>query len=605
MTGVHWQSPSRTWSADMSDTTQGLEQWDPNEDDTIIVPLEDDYALVVGPNTKGLEKIDSSLVGDRALNDLIASIGEGASLSGGAASAANTIQHMSGLYKLDAVTKAQLAAGNALTKATDGQLIGTVRNAGGQFTRQARLIPVSAPQIAGAIAAIGPAVAMVAVQMQLSNISKQVSAVQQTALHTQQMLEDWHNADFHGAQQVVLRIFQKSTEEGTVSNTNWEQINGLSNNIERHRRYYKQRILRHAQKLQSCQNNVSERRNYITQHQQSILFDTFAALNCIQTWCYYFELAHERARINSERPTLTHDEIRAEVEDDVQIQRTLLHDLMRELRIISELPGGWTAPGGNKRNNVHIAQQAARNIIDQLLPLFQQLSRRENPMPNPDITCGRANYDVSPYTKILRWYLDEGEKLKALIFPVDRLSHRVLATAADQFTNTVDTSAWSMLPQAKDSTNWSLGKLRRRVGQMIVAPEMVAVTGRRIITADPQAFIQKGIVKEEFSINDVTPTFTDTDDALPELHLTQGEKKCREWCFPSAARVEARSVAEMLVDDPAQLQPPMKPELTDSQRDEIETSEKDDPKSEQNHQPAPNGASAQPETEEIPTEPTA
>lgn len=47
----------------MSDTTQDLEQWDPNEDETIIVPLEDDYALVVGPNTKGLEKIDGSLVG--------------------------------------------------------------------------------------------------------------------------------------------------------------------------------------------------------------------------------------------------------------------------------------------------------------------------------------------------------------------------------------------------------------------------------------------------------------------------------------------------------------------------------------------------------------
>lgn len=154
----------------MSDTTQDLEQWDPNEDDTIIVPLEDDYALVVGPNTKGLKKIDASLVGDRALNDLIASIGEGASLTGGATSAANTIQHMSGLYKLDAVTKAQLAAGNALTKATDGQLIGTVRNAGGQITRQARLIPVSAPQIAGAIAAIGPAVAMVAVRPSMRSI---------------------------------------------------------------------------------------------------------------------------------------------------------------------------------------------------------------------------------------------------------------------------------------------------------------------------------------------------------------------------------------------------------------------------------------------------
>lgn len=589
----------------MSDTTQDLEQWDPNEDDTIIVPLEDDYALVVGTNTKGLEKIDGSLVGDRALNDLIASIGEGASLSGGAASAANAIQHMSGLYKLDAVTKAQLAAGNVLTKTADGRLIGAVRSTGGQITRQARLIPVSAPQIAGAIAAIGPAVAMVAVQMQLNNISKQVSAVQQTVLQTQRMLEDWNNADFHGTQRVVRRIFRKSTEEGTVSNTNWEQLSGLSNDIERHRDYYKDRIHRHAQELQSCQNNVSERRNYITEHRGSILFDSFAALNCIQTWCYYFELAHERARINGERPTLTHNEIRAEVEDDVQIQRTLLRELMREFHIISELPGEWTLPYFQKRQDQTASRDTATNLLEQLNELAQQLGIKENPVPNPDVTCAPANYDVSPYTQILRWYLDEGEKLEALIFPVDRLSHRLLAMGADQFTNTVNTSAWSMLPQAKDSTNWSLGRVRRATRRAVkVSPEMVAVTDRRIVTADPQKFIQKGIVKEEFSINDVTPTFTDTDDALPELHLRQGEKKCREWCFPSTARIEARSVAEMLVDDPMQLLPPTKPELTDTQ-DDIEAADPGDSEPTQDPESAPNGTSAQPETEEIPAEPTA
>ena len=590
----------------MSDTTQDVEQWDPNEDDTIIVPLEDDYALVVGPNTKGLEKIDGSLVGDRALNDLIASIGEGASLSGGAASAANAIQHMSGLYKLDAVTKAQLAAGNALTKTTDGRLIGAVRNTGGQITRQARLIPVSAPQIAGAIAAIGPAVAMVAVQMQLNNISKQVSAVQQTVLQTQRMLEDWNNADFHGTQRVVRRIFRKSTEEGTVSNTNWEQLSGLSNDIERHRDYYKERIHRHAQELQSCQNNVSERRNYITEHRGSILFDPFAALNCIQTWCYYFELAHERARINGERPTLTHNEIRAEVEDDVQIQRTLLRELMREFHIISELPGEWTLPYFQKRQDHTASRDTATKLLEQLNELAQQLGIKENPVPNPDVTCAPANYDVSPYTQILRWYLDEGEKLEALIFPVDRLSHRLLAMGADQFTYTVNTSAWSMLPQAKDSTDWSLGWLGRKVGQKIVAPEMVAVTGRRIITADPQEFIQKGIVKEEFSINDVTPTFTDTDDALPELHLTQGGKKCREWCFPSEARTEARKIAELLVEDPAQLLPPANPELDSSQINEIAAADPmgDSCRDNEPVQARPE-APLQPETEETPAQPTA
>ena len=107
----------------------------------------------------------------------------------------------------------------------------------------------------------------------------------------------------------------------------------------------------------------------------------------------------------------------------------------------------------------------------------------------------------------------------------------------------------------------------------------------RIITADPQEFIQKGIISGNFAINELTPTFVDADDALPELHITQGEKKCRQWCFPSAARSEARSIAEMLVDDPAQLLPPTKPELADTQRDDIEASEKSDPKSMQTPSP--------------------
>ena len=280
--------------------------------------------------------------------------------------------------------------------------------------------------------------------------------------------------------------------------------------------------------------------------------------------------------------------------------------LMRELRIISELPGASSFFFSQKRQDKTASHDTATKLLEQLNELAQQLGIKENPVPNPDVTCAPANYDVSPYTQILRWYLDEGEELKALTFPIDRLSHSLLAMVPSQFASGVNNRAWLVLPHAQDSTEWSLGWVKRATERAVkVSPEMVAVTGRRIITADPQEFIQKGIVKEEFPINDVTSTFTDTDDALPELHLTQGEKKCREWCFPSAARVEARSIAEMLVDDPAQLQPSMKPELTDTQRDEIETSEKDDPKSVQNHQPAPNGTSAQPETEEASATPTA
>ena len=596
----------------MSDTTQDVEQWDPNEDDTIIVPLEDDYALVVGPNTKGLEEIDGSLVGDRALNDLIASIGEGASLSGGAASAANAIQHMSGLYKLDAVTKAQLAAGNALTKTTDGRLIGAVRNTGGQITRQARLIPMSAPQIAGAIAAIGPAVAMVAVQMQLNNISKQISAVQQTALQTLQVLTDSRNADYLGDCQTINEVYQGSSNHGYVSETDWSIISSLVPRITAHRHYYKKQVANHQQALTNTQRDLSGRIQYVQNNVSSILSDSFAAFETLRAWVQLSALRRARAQARGEHPYAELPQIRREIEADLNSQRILLGGLIRELRIISELPGEWTLPYFQKRQDQTASRDTATKLLEELNPLAQQLGIQDNPLPAPAVTCAPTDYDINPYTKILRWYLDEGEELRALAFPVNALTHKVVAPTIDRIRSkpSVD-SAWSKLPTPKDATEWSLGWVRRATGRAVmVSPEMVAVTGRRIIIADPQEFIQKGIVKEEFSINDVTPTFTDTDDVLPELHLTQGEKKCREWCFPSTARVEARSVAEMLVDDPMQLLPPTKPELIDTQ-DDIEAANPGDPEPIQNPDPAqntksaPNDASAHPETVETPAKPTA
>lgn len=596
----------------MSDTTQDVEQWDPNEDDTIIVPLKDDYALVVGPNTKGLEKIDGSLVGDRALNDLIASIGEGASLSGGAASAANAIQHMSGLYKLDAVTKAQLAAGNALTKTADGRLIGAVRNTGGQITRQARLIPVSAPQIAGAIAAIGPAVAMVAVQMQLNNISKQISAVQQTALQTLQVLTDSRNADYLGDCQTINEVYQGSSNHGYVSETDWSIISALVPRITAHRHYYKKQVANHQQALTNTQRDLSGRRQYVQNNVSSILSDSFAAFETLRAWAQLSALRRARAQARGEHPYAELPQIRREIEADLNSQRILLGGLIRELRIISELPGEWTLPYFQKRQDQTASRDTATKLLEELNPLAQQLGIQDNPMPAPAVTCAPTDYDINPYTTILRWYLEEGEELRALAFPLNALTHRFFSPQLDKVNSSINL-AWSNLPKPEDTTEWSPGWAKRAALRKGVSPEMVAVSDRRIITADPQEFIQKGIVKEEFSIDDVTPTFTDTDtfteadaeDVLPELHITQGEKKCREWRFPSRARSEARSIAEMLVDDPAQLLPPANPELDSPQINEIETSEKDDPKSVQNHQPAPNGTSPEPGTEEAPAKPTA
>ena len=439
-----------------------------------------------------------------------------------------------------------------------------------------------------------------------------MSTVQQTSLQTLQVLTDSRNADYQGDCQTIDEIYRASSSHDYVSETDWSIISGLVSRIQSHRHFYKKQVANHQEALEKAHDDSHTQRDYIQTNKARIVNDSCAAFETLRAWAHLTELRIARAQAQGEHPHAEPLQIRQEVIEDLQVQRALLHGLMRELRIIAELPGGWTVPASGKRKQSHLSQQMAQEIIGTLNPLVQQLGIQEKPIPSLDVTCAPDDYDVSPYTQILRWYLDEGEELRALAFPVNALTHKVVAPTIDRVRSkpSVD-SAWSKLPTPKDATEWSLGWVRRATGRAVmVSPEMVAVTGRRIITADPQEFIQKGIVKEEFSINDVTPTFTDTDDALPELDLTQGEKKCREWCFPSTARVEARSVAEMLVDDPMQLLPPTKPELTDTQ-DDIEAADPGDseptqsPDPAQNTKSAPNDASAHPETVETPAKPTA
>ncbi len=82
--------------------------------------------------------------------------------------------------------------------------------------------------------------------------------------------------------------------------------------------------------------------------------------------------------------------------------------------------------------------------VEALDGLARQLGIRENPQPEPTVTCAPEDYDTSAYTDTLRRFLDEGEELQALAFPVDRLSHRLLAKASSPFAEAIEI-AWGRL----------------------------------------------------------------------------------------------------------------------------------------------------------------
>ena len=74
---------------------------------------------------------------------------------------------------------------------------------------------------------------------------------------------------------------------------------------------------------------------------------------------------------------------------------------------------------------------------------------------------------------------------------------------------------------------------------------MVAVTNRRVITASPQDFIQKGAVTGSYPLEELTWDFLSEQDSLAQLHVTH-EQRQFEWCFPSAGRDAAQELASLL-----------------------------------------------------------
>ena len=534
----------------MDDATRNTQlQYSPEEGETLFIPLEDNLAIVIGPNTEGLEKITDQLVLGDSLNDLVALVGEIAAAGGGAASAVNALIQASGLYRLDAYSQALLANGRTLTQTAGGGVLGVIRGSNGRFVRNARLLSVSGARLSGVLAAIGPAIATVALQMQLSDISKQIRTVQQLSEETLQILTSSRKADYC---ETITEVYRFSVKQGKISDSNWDTVSGLFHELSSHRKFYKKRIHDHTDALRKAQNDVSARRNYVQVNAQNIIIDACAAFETLQAWVCLSVLKRSHELANNEPLSLDLPDIQQEIESDLHTQRELLYGLIRELHVIADTAGKWTIPLTQKRGDTAVSQEIARKLLEALDGLARQLGIRENPQPEPTVTCAPEDYDTSAYTDTLRWFLDEGEELHALAFPVDRLSHRLLAKASSPFAEAIEI-AWAGLPQREDTKapdirkpGQAAGFLRRAAQRsVVVAPEMVAVTNRRVITASPQDFIQKGAVTGSYPLEELTWDFLSEQDSLAQLHVTH-EQHQFEWCFPSVGRDAAQELASLL-----------------------------------------------------------
>lgn len=452
---------------------------------TVLAEVLPGVAVVCGevPPELKPDLIDFGIVpaADRKqISAVLASIGNLATVAGNLGNAFAGVQ---GLYRLGESTQALLRGGATLA-VKDGANLGAVM-VPGRILKQARLYPVRMVSKAQGAASIGPALAMIGLQMMLSEVS---GIVRTNLAVTSQVLtairkEQW--AELTGLVTAIDRAVDQAREIESVPTSLWEDVAGSGALLQKQVELYRGHVGDHVRQIDRA--DARSHHEYLQTNAEAIAFDAYALLSALKAWTGYHALRAARSRAAGRRDAAEAQyaeviarDTRAEFDSSLAESTSLIGSLTRELRILAELPGRDTLPLPGKRKDSKAARQTAARPLTAIEPLADALRPPAPPLAAPGVVCAPDSLALDPYLRILRWLLDDGETLRILGFP-DQLE------ALDPV-SAIFSGAKEKLAAARDKA---------------AAKTLVAVTDRRIITARAGTFLEQAEIRAGIPIDHV------------------------------------------------------------------------------------------------------
>jgi hypothetical protein len=488
-------------------------------------------AVVFGEVPDGLELTSMDLVPsvDRMqLATALGSIGNAGTVVGNLAQAVSSAQ---GLYRVNDATLQLLKSGGELAT-KDGAKLGAIFK-NGDLVAQARFVPVSMSAAAVA-AAIGPAVAMIALQMQLGEIAGLVRT--NIALTTQTLKtirnEQW--AELEGLAEAMSEAVEEARELGTVTDSVWEPIAPSGPTIRKQQKLYQKNVAGHIQEIRKLDGRA--RREYLEANAQAIVFDTYALLSALKTYAQYQAIRAALARSRSaddENEALLFERITSktptEIEQSLVEIRQLTQSLVQELRIIAELPGRATVPLTKKRRGAKSSRLTCQQLLAAIEPLADMLQPPAEMPAVPETVCAPDDLDLEPYLRVLRWFLEDGEQLRSVAFPYEVGSRNLTGVVPAILAKRVD-AAWDGLASGKAGA----------AVEKLASSTFVAVTDRRIVTADPRTLLRRGELNAVYQLDEiryVRPRSNHDSRVRPTLGIAT-DRRDVQWMFPTDAELD-------------------------------------------------------------------
>lgn len=468
---------------------------------TALVEIAPGQAIVFGEVPDGVDLVPFRLISSADQRSIANAFAASSSILNVGAQAANALAQAQGLVRLAPETLRALRAGAEPIK-SGGYYLGTLR-VGNQFSNSVRWLPATAPTVASVLASVGPAVAMIAIQMQLSEVS---SLVRQNMSLTESVLKSVRNAQWSeltGLEQAVSKALTEATKVGEVTPLLWENVAGYEADLRKQRDLFRRNTQTHAAALSKLSGH-QERRQYIVKNGEALLLDLHCLVVAHKSWFEYQALRAGRARLDAANNPgdarlldAIVDNAKAEHGEVVDEMATVLGSVHRELAILAELPGKRTIPFTGARRSAGEVAKMAQQLIGAVERVSDSIHLEPAPLTRPDLVLVDKDERLGKDLSILRWHLEGEERLLA-ICTAQGLTDGALEQFGNKVGRRMDSVAAAVEATFRRQDILEAANTGYEQGDVIVA-----VTDARVLVANRSEFHTRGVLQRSIPNADI------------------------------------------------------------------------------------------------------
>ncbi|MGP9651344.1 hypothetical protein ACT3TP_12765 [Glutamicibacter sp. AOP38-B1-38] len=397
------------------------------ESELTLLNVGDGYALLFADHApKGMDLLEFNVLGQAAGERLTDRLSTAAGVGNLAALGASALPKSQGLVRL-APESLQLLnqAGNSLMQ-SGGQSLGTIVTANGKLVAHARLLPAVGAQGALLAPMLGPALVLLALQMQLASISRRVDENIELTRDVLRAIHQDQWATLIGLHETSLQALNEAEAAGTVNEHIFAPLASRQADLRKFRKLFVDFVRDHLKALDA---DAKTSRSYIQKNFDQIIADAHGMLMAEFAWYRAQALrgsliSHDAQNLDANERLLTHlvEETRSEHDEAMLEIAHLLAEVERNVRLLSLLPSARSLPFTSKRRNIDEAMAMAEALSASVADLRSQvLPRRRAVAPKVSVFKSET---PSKLTDILAWSLPEPAQVLAL---ADANQERLLA----------------------------------------------------------------------------------------------------------------------------------------------------------------------------------